>query len=152
MCFGAGAHIGRRVALTRALCLLAAPRCWSEAATTLRHRATRTSRSSCGGSKATAVRLDPTVETELLWTLSFLGAALPESPNPLTWRGNVVTLRLDHAGIEADALPHWERLFASMKASEEYRVIGTLDIGRFRCHDVVQPEPLLRVDGRRQAL
>jgi hypothetical protein len=45
------------------------------------------------------------VETGLLWTLSFLGATLPAaSPDPLWWQGNVVTLRLDHAGIDAAAI------------------------------------------------
>jgi hypothetical protein len=71
------------------------------------------------------------VETGILWTLSFLGASLPRDRDPLSWRGNVVTLALDHAGIDAAALPHWERLLAAMKASEEYRVIGALDVGRF---------------------
>ena len=72
------------------------------------------------------------VETGLLWTLSFLGATLPaDGPDPVSWRDAVVTLHLDHAGIEADALPHWQRLLESMKASEEYRAMGALDIGRF---------------------
>jgi hypothetical protein len=72
------------------------------------------------------------VESGLLWTLSFLGAALPvDGADPLSWRDNVVTLRLDHAGIDGDVLPHWERLLALMKASEEYRARGALDIGRF---------------------
>ena len=72
------------------------------------------------------------VETGLLWTLSFLGAALPaRAPDPLVWRGEVVTLRLDYAGIELGALPHWQRLLALMKESDEYRVRGALDVGRF---------------------
>jgi hypothetical protein len=72
------------------------------------------------------------VETGLLWTLSFLGAALPaDGPDPLSWRGTVVTLHLDRAGIDAELLPRWERLLASMKTSEEYRVKGGLDAGRF---------------------
>jgi hypothetical protein len=72
------------------------------------------------------------VETGLLWSLSFLGATLPmTSPDPLSWSGNVVTLRLDLAGIDADALPHWERLLALLKASGEYQATGALDIGRF---------------------
>jgi hypothetical protein len=72
------------------------------------------------------------VETGLLWTLSFLGAGLPRrSPDPLSWHGDVITLRLDYAGLEADALPHWRALLESMKASEEYRTMGALDVGRF---------------------
>jgi len=72
------------------------------------------------------------VETGLLWTLSFLGATLPrETSDLLSWRGDTVTVRLDRAGIDSDALPHWERLLAVMKASEEYYRMGALDIGRF---------------------
>src|SRR5262245_65682316 len=72
------------------------------------------------------------VETGLEWTLSFLGAALPaRGPDPLAWHGTVATLRLDYAGIDAGALPQWKRLLDLMKASEEYRVSGALDVGRF---------------------
>jgi len=72
------------------------------------------------------------VEVGLLWTLSFLGAALPAAgPDALSWRANVVTLRLDHAGIGPEVLPQWKRLLASLKASEEYRDMGALDVGRF---------------------
>lgn len=72
------------------------------------------------------------VETGLLWALSFLGARLPaRGPDPLSWHGDVVTLRLDYAGIDADTLPRWQKLLALMKASEEYRAMGAFDIGRF---------------------
>ena len=72
------------------------------------------------------------VEVGLLWALSFLGARLPvDGPDPLSWRANVVTLRLDHVGIGREVLPQWKRLLASMKASEEYRDMGALDVGRF---------------------
>jgi len=122
---------GRRRALTRAICLLAMGVLGV----------------SCGGApqpgdpdlsielrwiKGYGGESRSEVETGLLWTLSFLGATLPEgAPDPLSWRDNVVTLRLDHAGIDADVLPHWERLFALMKASEEYRAMRAFDIGRF---------------------
>ena len=72
------------------------------------------------------------VEVGLLWTLSFLGAALPaDGPDALSWRANVVTLRLDYAGIGPEVLPQWKRLLSSLKASEEYRHMGGLDVGRF---------------------
>ena len=72
------------------------------------------------------------VEVGLLWTLSFLGATLPAGgPDALSWRANVITLRLDHAGIGQDVLPHWKRLLAALKASDEYRDMGALDVGRF---------------------
>src|SRR5262245_35021551 len=61
------------------------------------------------------------VQTGLLWTLSFLGAALPaRGPDPLSWSGRTVTLRLDYAGLDAETLPRWRQLLALMKASEEY--------------------------------
>jgi hypothetical protein len=72
------------------------------------------------------------VEVGLLWTLSFLGATLPvDGPDALSWRADVVTLRLDHAGIGPGVLRQWKRLLASLKASEEYREMGALDVGRF---------------------
>ena len=72
------------------------------------------------------------VEVGLLWVLSFLGASLPaDDPGALSWRANVVTLRLDHAGIDSEVLPQWKRLLASLKASEEYRDMSALDVGRF---------------------
>jgi len=72
------------------------------------------------------------VETGLLWTLSFLGASLPrDEPPVVSWRENVVTLRLDRAGVDSSAWPSWRKLLAAMKASEEYDLMGALDIGRF---------------------
>jgi len=72
------------------------------------------------------------VEVGLLWALSFLGATLPaDGPDALSWRANVVTLHLDHAGIDPQVLPQWRRLLASLKASEEYRDMGAFDVGRF---------------------
>jgi hypothetical protein len=131
MCTGTVLHIGRRRVLTRAIGALAigllswscgdrAPPGDPDLSIELRwiQSYERQSRSD--------------VETGLLWTLSFLGATLPtKGPDPLSWRDNVVTLRLDRAGIDAAVLPHWGRLLALMKASEEYRAMGALDIGRF---------------------
>jgi len=72
------------------------------------------------------------VEVGLLWTLSFLGASLPaDGPPALSWRGDVVTLRLDHAGIGPEALAQWKRLLTALKANDEYRDMGALDVGRF---------------------
>ena len=72
------------------------------------------------------------VETGVLWALSFLGAALPaEGVHPVSWRGDVLTLHLDRAGLGAGSLPSWKRLLAAMKATEEYRARGGLDVGRF---------------------
>jgi len=88
------------------------------------------------------------VEAGLLWTLSFLGAALPEQgTDPLSWRGDVVTLHLDHAGIDASLLPHWKRLLGALKASEEYRVMGGLDVGRFVALTLCSPNHYYALTG-----
>jgi hypothetical protein len=88
------------------------------------------------------------VETGLLWTLSFLGAALPdEGADPLSWRGTVLTLHLDRAGIDASLLPNWKRLLAAMKASEEHRASGGLDIGRFVALTLCSPNHYYALTG-----
>lgn len=88
------------------------------------------------------------VETGLLWALSFLGAALPEEgADPLSWRGDVVTVHLDHAGIDANLLPHWTRLLGVLKASEEYRAKGALDIGRFVALTLCSPNHYYALTG-----
>jgi len=72
------------------------------------------------------------VETGLLWTLSFLGAALPrDGASPIEWSGETVFLHLDLAGIQPNTRAAWRSLLSVMKASEEYRSAGGLDIGRF---------------------
>jgi hypothetical protein len=88
------------------------------------------------------------VETGLLWALSFLGAALPEKGgDPLSWRGDVVALHLDHAGIDTNLLPRWKRLFGVLKASEEYRANGAFDIGRFVALTLCSPNHYYALTG-----
>ncbi len=72
------------------------------------------------------------VETGLLWTLSFLGAALPlDGASPLEWHDDTVLLRLDRAGLEPSALARWRSLLGAMRASDEYVSEGGIDVGRF---------------------
>jgi len=72
------------------------------------------------------------IETGLLWSLSYLGAALPRDERyVLSWDDDIVTLRLDRAGVDESVAHHWMRLLDAMKASEEYRSNGAMDIGRF---------------------
>ena len=72
------------------------------------------------------------VETGMNWALSFLGATLPRtSPEVYSWHGNVVTVDLDAAGIAPQAAPAWISILTTLKASDEYRKTGALDIGRF---------------------
>ena len=147
MCSGVVLHIVRRAALPRAICLLAIALLAG----------------SCGDTpppgdpdfsielrwlKSYGRESRSDVETGLLWTLSFLGAALPdEGVHPLSWRGNVLTLHLDRAGIDASSLPNWKRLLAAMKASEEYRAAGGLDIGRFVALTLCSPNHYYALTG-----
>ena len=72
------------------------------------------------------------VDTGLLWGLSFLGADLPDDARDvLVWEDETVTLNIAHAGVDAETLPAWRALFAVLRQSEEYRVMGAVDIGRF---------------------
>jgi hypothetical protein len=71
------------------------------------------------------------VNTGLYWALSFLGAKLPAAANILTWHGQVVTVDLDAAQLQPGSEAAWKRLLQDLKASDEYRKMGAIDIGRF---------------------
>jgi len=72
------------------------------------------------------------VHTGLLWGLSFLGADLrDDAGDVLMWQDHTVTLDIARAGVAAETLPAWRALFAAIRQSEEYRVMGAIDIGRF---------------------
>jgi hypothetical protein len=71
------------------------------------------------------------VDTGLYWALSFLGAKLPASGNVLSWHDRVVTLDLGAAQVQPGSQDAWKALLRSFKASEEYRKMGAIDIGRF---------------------
>jgi hypothetical protein len=72
------------------------------------------------------------VNTGLLWGLSFLGADLADGARDvLVWQDDVVTLDIVRAGVAPDTLPAWRTLFGAIRDSEEYRLMGAIDIGRF---------------------
>jgi hypothetical protein len=71
------------------------------------------------------------VETGLIWGLSFLGAQIPQGRPFFSWHGNVVTVDLGGAGVPKESWPAWEKLLSLFKSSGEYRASGGLDIGRF---------------------
>jgi hypothetical protein len=71
------------------------------------------------------------VDTGLYWALSFLGAKLPADAAVLTWDGSVVTLNLDDAGVAQATRPAWKKLLQVLKSSDEYRMMGGIDMGRF---------------------
>lgn len=69
--------------------------------------------------------------TGLFWALSFLGAQLPADAAIISWEGTTVTLDLDAAGVSQASKAAWKKLLQVLKASEEYRVMGGIDMGRF---------------------
>jgi hypothetical protein len=71
------------------------------------------------------------VNTGLFWALSFLGAKLPADAAIISWDGTTVTLDLDAAGVMEISKPAWKKLLDVLKSSDEYRMMGGIDIGRF---------------------
>ena len=71
------------------------------------------------------------VETGLLWSLSLVGAALPEDADVITWHYHQLTLDLAQARVVPGTEPAWRELLAAMKSSGEYRAKGAIDVGRF---------------------
>jgi hypothetical protein len=69
--------------------------------------------------------------TGLFWALSFLGAKLPADAAIISWSGNVVSVDLDAAGVPQDSRAAWKKLLQLLKASDEYRQMGGMDMGRF---------------------
>jgi hypothetical protein len=71
------------------------------------------------------------VNTGLFWALSFLGAKLPADAAIISWDGTIVTLDLGAAGVVEGSKSAWKLLLHVLKSSDEYRVMGGIDIGRF---------------------
>ena len=71
------------------------------------------------------------VNTGLFWALSFLGARLPADAPIISWKGTMVTVDLDAAGVPQASRAAWKKLLQILKSSDEYRVMGGIDMGRF---------------------
>ena len=71
------------------------------------------------------------VNTGLFWALSFLGAKVPVDAAVISWDGTMVTLDLDAAGVPQASRAAWKQLLQVLKSSEESRLMGGIDIGRF---------------------
>jgi hypothetical protein len=71
------------------------------------------------------------VDTGLFWALSFLGAKLPADAAVISWDGTMLTLDLDAAGVSQASTAAWKKLLQVLKSSDEYRMMGGIDIGRF---------------------
>lgn len=68
------------------------------------------------------------------WTLSYLGATLPEGSLERSMRRqgkNFFMLDLAQSGFNHDAEEAFRQLLVVLKSSDEYRIHGSLDLGRF---------------------
>ena len=74
------------------------------------------------------------VTTGLAWNLSFLGAKLPKGglESAIDWRSeHLFSLSIADLGFSAEAMYALNILIQELKKTEEYRVNGGLDLGRF---------------------
>jgi hypothetical protein len=74
------------------------------------------------------------VMTGLVWNLSFLGAKLPKGSleSAIRWRNETIfSLSILDLGFSNDALNALSVLILELKKTEEYRVKGGIDLGRF---------------------
>ncbi len=74
------------------------------------------------------------VLTGLTWGLSFLGAALPapDLATAVTWKNeNQFLLNLEKVGFDQEARRAWKAILDTLKKSEEYKLQGGIDVGRF---------------------
>jgi hypothetical protein len=69
--------------------------------------------------------------TGLYWALSFLGARLPADAAIISWDGTTVNVDLDAAGVPQASRAAWKKLLHILRSSDEYRLMGGIDVGRF---------------------
>ncbi|HRC33432.1 MAG TPA: hypothetical protein PK736_08310 [Bacteroidia bacterium] len=84
--------------------------------------------------KAYAGETRDTVTTGLLWSLSLLGAELPLGckDDGIEWNdSNLITLHLHKMGFAETSLKFLKVLCDSIKISDEYKLTGGIDIGRW---------------------
>jgi hypothetical protein len=85
--------------------------------------------------------------TGIYWALSFLGAKLPADAAIISWNGNVVTLDLDAAGVPQGSREAWKKLLHVFKTSDEYRLMGATDMGRFFFLSLCSPQQYYALTG-----
>ncbi len=85
--------------------------------------------------------------TGLRWALSYAGAMLPEAPYAISIRQNTVSISLQDLGFDARAMTQLERLHRKITESHEYRVCGSIDIGRYVALLIGAPEHYYRITG-----
>ncbi|MCU0423109.1 MAG: hypothetical protein MUC81_09885 [Bacteroidia bacterium] len=71
--------------------------------------------------------------TGLLWCFSFLGAELPKGSfeQAVTFNQQVLTVQLNKLGFNSQAIEAFSKLIPIIKSSEEYKITGAIDLGRF---------------------
>jgi hypothetical protein len=79
---------------------------------------------------------DETIQKATLgleWTLSFVGAMLPNSPSGINIDSDKITINPNELGFNAQALVQIRKLHQKIRASDEYRKTGAVDLGRYVC-------------------
>ncbi len=74
------------------------------------------------------------VEIGLKWVLSYLGAMLPKDPQEqvFVWNdNNDLELNLSGAGFTVSSQRSLNRILKEYKLTEEYQLLGSMDVGRF---------------------
>lgn len=74
------------------------------------------------------------VEIGLKWILSYLGAMLPQEniDKTIVWKDDhMILLDISKAGFSATSNKAWNLLLGEIKQTEEYSLLGSLDLGRF---------------------
>jgi len=77
---------------------------------------------------------DDSIEKSIIglkWGLSYLGAVLPKNLNGISVSENVITIDIDQLGFSSNAIEKLNLLHYKMIASEEYKVNGAIDLGRY---------------------
>jgi hypothetical protein len=87
------------------------------------------------------------VNTGLFWALSFLGAKLPAGAPIISWDGTMVSVDLDAAGVAETSKPAWKKLLQVLESSDEYRVMGGIDMGRFVFLSLCSPNQYYALTG-----
>lgn len=90
------------------------------------------------------------VRTGLLWSFSFLGATLPAGSfdGALTWENDrLFTCDFSRLGFSKEALLSLQVIFDRLKATEEYRIKGGIDIGRLLMLTIYSSNHYYRITG-----
>jgi len=74
------------------------------------------------------------VNKGILWSLSYLGAQMPAGSlsKAINYQSaNTISLNLSFAGFTTEAQYYLRQIISDIKATEEYQIYNTVDIGRF---------------------